>query len=558
MTLRLVWNYKLHRFVIKYREENPKLTSIPFYQSFSGTVICKPFFIYLFLFWGESFWIKFIISNEIQNHNFSIHVHAYKLEGKRVSMAKHSFWCLTTGFYYVLKSIWLFPSLRNDAFSNSASFKYYNFDPFRKRTYNKMVVRSRKRTLLWILLASIFIFTVVCLFTSRKIQNPLSTLNELVKPKVKEHLHFQDHGFHVQSLKANLKNFKPRRNIVIVSHVRSGSTITGDIFNHHPSVFYLHEPLQTVERISQRLKKTSNVNYGNLMADVLTNIFHCNFSKSVVEDIQSFYRESNHPRASHAIGSPPLCQYEMTDPRWDPKLCPPLKSESLGRVCRTHYEVNVAKILIPRIAEANISNILAACSPADVDCRIIFLIRDPRAVIPSARSVSLFGNDPPSDTGKTNLRRFAHGNCKQSEDNLEFVKNLPLFWQKRIMIQRYEDFAVDPLNGLSRLFEFAGLPVLESVKTWLQKRTHPRNDDDYKECTGNHPAFCTIDNSKEAVNRWRWKVAIGDIDIIEHYCKNVMELMGYRSIDQSYELMSNISIPLFRKGYEAKGWWIDG
>ena len=412
-----------------------------------------------------------------------------------------------------------------------------------------MVVRSRKRTLLGLLVTSLFIFSVVCLTTIRENYNLFFKLD---KYQDKEHAYFQDHGLHLSSLKADLK--KPRRNIVIVSHGRSGSTITGDIFNHHPSVFYLHEPLQTVERISKRLRKTSNVNYGHLMADVLTNIFRCNFSKSVLEDIQSFYRESDHPRASHAIGSPPLCPYEMTHPRWDPKLCPPMTSESLRSVCRNNYEVNVAKILINRIAEANIKNILAACSPSDIDCRIIFLIRDPRAVIPSARANSFFG-DPASDSSRKGLRQFSYKNCKETEENLALVKNLPLFWRKRIMIQRYEDFAMDPMKGLSRLYEFAELPLVESVKTWLHKRTRPSNTQDYKECIGNHPAFCTIDNSKEAVNRWRWKVPFCDIDIIEHYCKNVMELMGYRSIERSYELMSNISVPLFSENFEAKGWF---
>ena len=175
-----------------------------------------------------------------------------------------------------------------------------------------------------------------------------------------------------------------------------------------------------------------------------------------------------------------------------------MTSESLGSVCRNNYEVNVAKILINRIAEANIRNILAACSPSDVDCRIIFLIRDPRAVILSARANSVFG-DPASDSGRKGLRQFSYKNCKETEENLALVKNLPLFWRKRIMIQRYEDFAMDPMKGLSRLYEFAGLPLLESVTTWLHKRTRPSNTQDYKECIGRHPAFCTIDNSKEAV-----------------------------------------------------------
>ena len=39
-----------------------------------------------------------------------------------------------------------------------------------------------------------------------------------------------------------------KKTLIIVSHGRSGSSIVGDIFNHHPSVFYMYEPLQTVVR----------------------------------------------------------------------------------------------------------------------------------------------------------------------------------------------------------------------------------------------------------------------------------------------------------------------
>ena len=42
---------------------------------------------------------------------------------------------------------------------------------------------------------------------------------------------------------------KKRQNLIIVAHGRSGSTFLGNIFNHHPNVFYLFEPYQTVERL---------------------------------------------------------------------------------------------------------------------------------------------------------------------------------------------------------------------------------------------------------------------------------------------------------------------
>lgn len=354
--------------------------------------------------------------------------------------------------------------------------------------------------------------------------------------------------FH-KTINANVT--RPRRNILIVSQGRSGSTIIGDMFNHHPSVFYLHEPLQTVQRL---MPKTANKTYGSLMADLLRNIFRCTFDKSVVEDFNYFYRQPSHPRASYAIGSPPLCPYEMTDPRWAPNLCPPMTSESLSSVCRNNYQVNVAKILISRITETNIKNILAACNPSDVDCKIIFLVRDPRAVVPSARSV-LFFADPLNDGGRKGLRQFSYETCQRTEENLAFIKSLPLSWLNRIMVQRYEDFAMDPLGEMSQLFKFADLPELENVKIWLNKTTHPAKKRDEMCREAGHLAFCTIDDASEAVNRWRWKVLLHEIDLIEHYCKHAMWLMGYKPIDHSYELMSNISVPLFTGDYEAKRWF---
>ena len=351
----------------------------------------------------------------------------------------------------------------------------------------------------------------------------------------------------------NVKSKQRRKNILIISHGRSGSTITGDIFNHHPSVFYLHEPLQTVQRIYQKMDTHTDERYASLMVEFLSNVLRCNFTKSVVKDFDKFYREPSHPQVSHAIASPPLCPFERTDPRWDTKLCPPMTSESLGNTCRNKYPLTVAKLLMFRIAGNNIKNILTACNSSYVECKIIFLVRDPRAVIPSSRSVGFF-SDHETDISKNSIRLYSYQKCKQTEESLVFLKNLPLSWRSYIMIQRYEDLAMNPLDVLPRLYNFAGLPVLDSVKIWLNKTTHPVQDREDMTIEG-HPAFLTVDDASAAANRWRWKVHPYDIDIIEHYCKHVMQIMGYLPVDRSYELMSDLSVPMFTDDYEAKGWF---
>lgn len=414
-----------------------------------------------------------------------------------------------------------------------------------------MALRSRRRSAFRFLLVTIFtlIFVFVCFPVAQENYKLLCNLER--EQMEKDDVDFQKQQLNSEAVNANSNQKPPRRNIIIVAHGRSGSTILGDIFNHHPFVFYLHEPLQTVERLRM---KSAGKSYGSLMADFLTGMFRCNFNKSVVEDLDFFYRDPSHPRASRALGSPPLCPYEMTDPRWAPNLCPTMTSELLNGVCRHKYFMNAAKILIPRITERSIKHILPACNHSDVDCKIIFLIRDPRPVIGSSRSVGFF-KDAASDTNRESLRRFSSEKCQETEQNFAFVKNLPLRWRNRIMIQRYEDFAENPLDGLSRLYTFAGLPVLESVKIWLHNATTPTKKRGELCNEVGDIAFCTVDNASAAVNRWRLKIPLSDIDIIEKNCKHVMQAMGYKLVDGSQELMSNISVPLFNKDFEAKDWF---
>ncbi|KAL9978497.1 hypothetical protein ACROYT_G016020 [Oculina patagonica] len=270
-----------------------------------------------------------------------------------------------------------------------------------------------------------------------------------------------------------------RRNLIIVSHGRSGSTLTGDIFNHHPSVFYMYEPLQTAKRVQNKLK-INDTGYSSLAKKFLTDVFRCKF---------------DHPDILDDIENPP-----------------------------------------------------------DMDCKIIFLVRDPRAMIASSRDVGFF-KEKGHPNAHWGTRLYSYQQCKQTEDNLEFVRKLPDSLRDRIKLLRYEDLAIKPLNALEDIFGFAGLPVPESVRTWLNETTQQSRKACDKELDG-PLVTCTKDDAWAAANRWRWKVHPHEIDIIEHYCRRVMNLMGYKPVDISYDLLSDSTIPLFSDDYEAKHWFL--
>ena len=51
---------------------------------------------------------------------------------------------------------------------------------------------------------------------------------------------------------APLKPHPERINVILISLPRSGSTFLGEIFNHHPGVFYLFEPIGRVQTLFSR------------------------------------------------------------------------------------------------------------------------------------------------------------------------------------------------------------------------------------------------------------------------------------------------------------------
>ena len=166
----------------------------------------------------------------------------------------------------------------------------------------------------------------------------------------------------------------------------------------------MFEPLQTAIRV-QTKRNINDKGYKSLAEEFLTSVFCCKFdNQEILSDIERYYRKPDHSRISRAIGSPPLCRYEMSDPRWNLRRCKRMTSEDLGSACMNNYNLTVLKVLIWRIPENGVKTILTACGSPDVDCKVIFLVRDPRAMIPSLCNIGFFGETgPPSALWATRL-----------------------------------------------------------------------------------------------------------------------------------------------------------
>ncbi|XP_022800534.1 carbohydrate sulfotransferase 5-like isoform X1 [Stylophora pistillata] len=331
---------------------------------------------------------------------------------------------------------------------------------------------------------------------------------------------------------------RKQRIVVIVAHGRSGSTFLASIFDQHPRVFYVFEPLHGT-------RKTQLKDYDKIATNLLYHIFKCDFSVgNSIRDIGTFFRFY-----SRALSSPPFCTFSRGDPRWQRKGCLTVTQENLELSCKVQHDTIVYKLLLERIPGQSIGKLFETCELAGVECKIIYLIRDIRPVVMSSQKVSFFKEKDRKE--KSSMRQFVHSLCQMTETNLHLVRNLPLSLRSRVRLVRYEDLAVSPLDVLQSLYEYAGLEMLESIKKWIVNITHPSTKELRAE-KRNPMSF--IRNSLEILDKWRRLTDSCYVNVIERYCRDVMTSMGYIATEGSVEVLRNLTIPLFIENYPAKYW----
>ena len=353
----------------------------------------------------------------------------------------------------------------------------------------------------------------------RGIYNPYDAFNGIVNAKQLQFASTRDVTSSTQ--KQNIK-------IIILSFPRSGSSFLGDIFNHHPSVFYLYEPLRTVQR---RFSEDSlfefdfsSASYQTTAKEFLKDIVDCNFDSNTFTS----YLTLNERDKSLALNSSPFCFQNRT--------CQELKSPELDDVCRNKYNIFAAKVLSPRIPTSRdwIETFSRSCSTNSASrCKVIHLVRDPRAVAYSLKSVRFFKRrkDPRRD-----FVWFVKKICRQMEFDLSAFTTARTLLPDGYRLIRFEDLARNPLSMVSELYKFVGIEMLDTIKKWLHETTKAGN--------ARKRAFGTIRDSKKVVASWRTKMSSEKVRVVEKYCRRVMLQLNYTLTGMSPTRQINLNISL--------------
>ncbi|XP_025890053.1 carbohydrate sulfotransferase 7 [Nothoprocta perdicaria] len=359
-----------------------------------------------------------------------------------------------------------------------------------------------------------------------------------------------------------------KRHIYLHATWRTGSSFLGELFNQHPDVFYLYEPMW---HLWQALYPGDALSLQGALRDMVRALFRCDFSVLRLYAAPPAAREPPAAvnlttagifgwRTNKVICSAPLCpaaprprhEIGLIDGAACEERCPPRALRELEAECRK-YPVVVIKDV--RLLE------LGALQPLlrepGLNLRVIQLFRDPRAVHNSRLKAKqallresiqvlrsrqraeprgpprqhlllpppLLGGARPPPGPQHRAEHFLGGAleviCQGWLGDLLLARRAPAWLRRRYTQLRYEDLVREPRAQLRRLLRFAGLPVPPAMEAFVVNMTRGA---DY---SSERPFLISARDAREAIHAWRERLSRQQVRQVEAACGEAMSLLAY-------------------------------
>ena len=313
-----------------------------------------------------------------------------------------------------------------------------------------------------------------------------------------------------------------RTNVLIIAHGRTGSSFLGQIFNSHPEVFYIYEPLITFQLTSMRNSSL----YESSTMRLLRDIFNCRFKQQT--EFLSFMSLFQLNRFSSRVLTTPYCK-NITNARNNRTFihCEDLDPLITSLSCALHGHT-VVKVLAHRLPLLEVDHLEPLLASGGGKLKIIHLMRDPRAVIASMDRVGWSLNKSAVNTADTNFPLFTTLVQKLCSSMIQFLR-FALSAERRLpdhyRLLRYEDLVSSPLNASQDLFNFAGIPMSDQVKKYLVNSTNQSRDREYT-----HEYGTLRNNASNLVDAWRKHLSVEAVREVESHCWPVLEILRYTPV----------------------------
>lgn len=331
-----------------------------------------------------------------------------------------------------------------------------------------------------------------------------------------------------------------RTHIYVHATWRTGSSFVGELFNQHPDVFYLYEPMW---HIWQALYPGDARSLQGAVRDMLHALYRCDLS------VLQLYAGSQNISTSFIFGwkmnkvicSEPLCRahrrHEVGLVREEQcAKCQRKHLRELERECKK-YPVMVIK----GVRVLDLSTLLPLMRDPALNLQIIQLFRDPRAVHNSRlkskqalvkESIQVLRSN--KDKYKQLLVPSNRPNraesyvssameliCDNWLSDMMLVMNAPPWLRRNYLRLRYEDLVLRPLEQLHRLQRFSNLSSIPALDSFALNMTRGHG------YSSDKPFLISSRNAKEAIYAWRERLNVEQIDQVEAFCSEVMRQLGY-------------------------------
>jgi len=181
---------------------------------------------------------------------------------------------------------------------------------------------------------------------------------------------------------------------------------------------------------------------------------------------------------------------------------------------------------------------------SDYSLKVVHLVRDPRAIV----YTHLLTN--PNISRMTNstdhLREYSKKLCRGMLINIKYAITAPSWLQGKYTLLRYEDLGTNPHQIAELVHKFVGIPMAPQVRLWLDKiayggsggdssRLSFMNSQQSSSSSGWMEEYMAK-NLTNSVHNWRTQLQYQAVRMIETECYEVMNLLGYKIVDDEEEL----------------------
>ncbi|XP_056133183.1 carbohydrate sulfotransferase 7 [Lampris incognitus] len=345
---------------------------------------------------------------------------------------------------------------------------------------------------------------------------------------------------------------RSRSRIHIYLHAtwRTGSSFLGELFNQHPDVFYLYEPMW---HIWQALYPGDAGSLQGAVRDMLNSLYRCDFS------VLKLYASSQNISTSFIFGwkmnkvicSEPLCdahrRHEIGLVRED--LCGKCRKRDVRELERECKKYPVMVIKGVRVLDLGV--LVPLMRDPALNLQVVQLFRDPRAVHNSRlkskqalvkESIQVLRSKKQTDKYKRLLAPNNRANraenyvatameliCDNWLNDITLILNAPAWLRRNYLQLRYEDLVLRPMEELQRLYRFANLSTFPELDRFVLNMTHGQG------YSSDKPFLISSRDAKEAIYAWRERLNVEQISQVEAYCSEVMRQLGYHknSVDKT-------------------------